>query len=155
MACQVCVEGLVGRQSGGSAGGGDSTPPHFCLSFHSVFSLHQFFFNPHPCLVLLPRLFFLWRLTLTASIPSLLNISQPHFLPKLHPHTNPFPSIRLPFLWLCVLRKKLIMFLISRVFQSPSKRDERETGRRETEVVGVMSRYGGGMRDEMKGRNGG
>lgn len=28
------------------------------------------------------------------------------------------------------------MFLISWVFQSPSKRDERETGRRETEVVG-------------------
>lgn len=35
------------------------------------------------------------------------------------------------------------MFLISRVFQSPSKRDERETGRRETEVVEVVVVVGG------------
>lgn len=122
-----------GGSQGGSGGEEASTPPLFSLSFLFVISFCQSvlfcYFRFFTCSMLLPQLSFLWRQTLTASISSLSNTPQHQFLP------NPIPSIRLLFLWLCVLRKKLIMFLISRVFQSPSKRDERETGRRETEVV--------------------
>lgn len=123
-------------ESGGEGGSTPPPPPHSCLS---IFSLRLFSPSglshrpPPPCCYLAA---FSSHRTLIASVP--------HF-PHMPPATLlPFPSIRLPFLRLCVLRKKLIMFLISRVFQSPSKRDERETGRQETEVVVVVVGEGGG-----------
>lgn len=126
-----------GEEKGGEWGaGGQHTTSTSTLLFIYLFSpsfLSIRAFSPSPSSVLLPRcLFFAPNShSLRPSLP-------PHAPPAL-----PFPSIRLPFLRLCVLRKKLIMFLISRVFQSPSKRDERETGRQETEVAVVVGEGGG------------
>lgn len=130
MASKVCVDGLVERQSGGAVGKGRIAHLHtsVCLFFPSGRS----FVYLHPCLMLLACLFFGAKLL---QPPSRHSPTPPNTSSSQNP--TPFPSIRLLFLGLCVLRKKLIMFLISWVFQSPSKRDERETGRRETEVVVV------------------
>lgn len=123
-----------GEEKGGEGGSTPPPPPHSCLSIFSLrlFSPSGLSHRPPPLCCYLAA--FSSHQTLIASVP--------HF-PYTPPATLlPFPSIRLPFLRLCVLRKKLIMFLISRVFQSPSKRDERETGRQATEVV-VVGEGGG------------